>query len=131
MLCWVTLLSLTMLCAQGTRLHIHFIDCGKTASMDSAHLQTIPELHQHAKIHLVTQDAHWMHASDGLSVLDMSPEGLMGKALGIELLFVIVGLLLIYLPVMIGQSFSRPPDSPFKIHSHYSLSPPLRAPPAA
>jgi hypothetical protein len=130
MLFWVTLLSLAILCAQGTRLHIHFVDCGKIPSTNSEHMQTPTGHHQHAKVHLVSEKAHWMHTSDGLSVLDMSPEGLLTKSFGIALLLAIfVSLLILYVPVLAPLTFRRQQDCQVKVRHQYNLSPPLRAPP--
>ena len=127
---WVILLSLVILCAQGNRLHIHFVDCGQTPYTNSGHTQPTAEHYQHPKIHLVTQKSHWMHSSDGLSVLDMSPEGLLTKPFGIDLLFaIVVSLLILYTPVLVALTFGRLPDCVVKVHRQYNLSPPLRAPP--
>ena len=130
MLFGVALLSLAMLCAQGTRLHVHFVDCGQPSSMGLAPIHVNELHHQHAQVHLVTQAAQRMHASDGLSVLDLSPDGLPSKFSWSQLLLAVFGLLILRLPALIRQCFPRRAQRRSLSYCHYSFSPPLRAPPA-
>jgi hypothetical protein len=126
---WVSLLSLALLCAQGARLHIHWVDCGQTSTLDPAHVPADTEHQQHAKVHLVTQYTHRMHAGDGLSVLDLSPEGLLKKLSDAPLFLAIVALVILRLAVVSRQALPRRLEPWVKHRCHCGLSPPLRAPP--
>ncbi|MEN8167540.1 MAG: hypothetical protein ABFR65_08705 [Pseudomonadota bacterium] len=126
------LLCLALLCAQGTRLHVHFLDCEHAAATG---LATTDDNHghaQHSKIHLVTDNSHHHHSETEMSELDVSPQGLLKKLPGINSLFLaIVCIFTLLLPVFTRQAVQRHSGSRFKTLRYYALSPPLRAPPRA
>jgi hypothetical protein len=129
---WALLLCLTLLCVQGTRLHVHYLDCEHEASTG---LTTADDNHghaQHSNIHLVTDSSHHHHSKTGMSELDVSPQGLLKKLSSIDsLLLAIVSIFTLLLPGFTRQAVQQHHDSRFKTLRRYVLSPPLRAPPQA
>jgi hypothetical protein len=126
----IMLLSLMLVCAQGSRLHIHFLDCEHPSNPASALTVDADPHPPHAKIHLVTQDVHVMHASDGLSELDISPQGLLQKSPAFNMLMPLILSLFIFIgPIGSDRVFPLPRCRGGIVHWRYTLSPPLRAPP--
>ncbi len=129
---WALLISLTLLCAQGTRLHVHYLDCEHASATG---LTTTDDNHghaQHSKIHLVTDSSHHHHSKTEMSELDVSPQGLLKKLSSIDsLLLVIVSLFTLLLPKFTRLAVQQHHDSRLKTLRRYVLSPPLRAPPQA
>jgi hypothetical protein len=126
---WIIVLSLALLSAQGMRLHIHYHDC-EHPDPDPTAARSIVDQANHAKIHLVTQDAHNAHSMTGVSELDISPQGLLKQLShwNVQLPVVIVVLLMIP-AVFFALSSRRRSSTPSPPCWRYAIAPPLRSPP--
>ncbi len=113
LLLWVLLLSLTLLCAQGTELHIH--------NLDHDHL---------SKAHFIQDTSHGDHHHDGISEVEISPDEVLKTPN--HNIFSIALFALFFTLVMFVSSRQfiqhRLKNRPI-IKEYYLFSPPLRAPP--
>ncbi len=128
---WVLLISMTLICAQGTKLHVHYLDCQHDTSIG---LLTITEDNhghaQHGKIHLAANGSYDDHSEEGTTELDVSPQGLLKNLSSVlSLLLVITSFFMLLLPEFTRLFLRHNRDSCSIAFWRYVLSPPLRAPP--
>lgn len=123
---WTLFLSMTLLCAQGVKLHVHSLDhnhghIAAEAAAEHSHL---------SEAHLSTDVSHGDHHDEVVSELDVSSYGLLKKASSNALtLALLVTLFALLLPAFNQQPFHHRRDRDAILPWQYHLSPPLRAPP--
>ena len=127
---WVLLLSIALLCAQGTKLHVHSF-----AHDHEPHQSIAPELateHLHqSSIHLTTDISHADHHDEVVTEQDANPQALLKKVSGygpMLAIFIIAFAFLLHSFNVIKLYYRR--DTDLILTRRYILSPPLRAPPA-
>ncbi|NOY70832.1 MAG: hypothetical protein GXP14_00395 [Gammaproteobacteria bacterium] len=131
LLLWSLLLSLSLLCAQSVKLHVHNLDHEHNEFQSHSHDTDEVQDHTHlSKAHFVHDTSHG-NQHDGVSEIDISPDGLLNKAsssLVVIALFIFFFTLarFVSLPTFV-QLFRK---NKLIIQEHYVLSPPLRAPPS-
>ena len=124
------LLCLMLLCAQGQRLHVHYLDCEEEPPSDQTAAFVVHGHADHSKVHLITDDAHHHHIKAGMMELDISPQGLLKHISGSDpMLLVIIYVLILLLPGFTRLLRSNHHNHRVSFHQYYALSPPLRAPP--
>lgn len=128
---WSVLLSLSLVFAQGTTLHVHAIDHGHHYAHDHSHSGDHSADHSHiSKAHSAHDDSHGHHHVGGSSEVNISPNGLLKAPYAKILLFAIITfILLLALPALIERVLRYHRDSNQCYFCCYYFSPPLRAPP--
>jgi len=113
LLLWSLLLSLSLLCVQGAKLHVHDLDHG--------HL---------SKAHFTHDTSHHDHSDGIISEINLSSEGVLKKAhnntVAIALLVFFFTLTAFFSSPQRTQHYRE--NKPILYEQHL-LSPPLRAPP--
>jgi len=136
LLLWSLLLSLSLLCAQGAKLHTHNLDHGHNDHPNDYHSHIhsiIDEAGDHghlSKAHFTHDTSHNDHHDGVISEVDISPDGLLKNAndnVFEIVLFALFFTLMIF--VSSRQLVQRCRESKLILHRYYVLSPPLRAPP--
>jgi hypothetical protein len=126
---WVLLLSIALLCAQGTKLHVHSVG----HDHEQRHSVTLEVATQHlhqSGIHLTTDVSHADHHDEVVSEQDANPQALLKKMASygpMLAIFVIAFIFLLHSFNVITLHYRRKND--LIITRRYILSPPLRAPP--
>ncbi len=126
---WNLLLSLSLLCAQGVKLHVHNLD----HEHDNHHSHSIDEAGDHShlsKAHFAHDTSHNEQHDGVVSEVDISPNGLLKNThnnIFAVALFALFFTLMIF--VSSRQFIQRSRESKLILHRYYVLSPPLRAPP--
>jgi hypothetical protein len=128
---WTVLLSLSILCAQGVKLHAHDFDHGHTGhhhdQLDSGYYSD----HAHAGgIHFANDKSHVDHHSGAIPELDASPDGLLKKVSNAVLVLALLSAMSYFLlPGLLRQTYHRIREQKIPLPRRYIHSPPLRAPP--
>ncbi len=132
-LLWCFLLSLSLLCVQGAKLHVHDLDHrhhhGQIHAIDGA------GDHAHlSKAHFAHDTSHGDHHNDVISEVDISPDGVLkntnknaNNSPFTLALFIFFFTLAIF--VASRRLIQRCREGKLTFHQYYVLSPPLRAPP--
>ncbi|WP_455210557.1 hypothetical protein [Kaarinaea lacus] len=123
-------MSLSILCSQGVKLHVHGFDHGHDShhhdqldASDSDHLH-------HNEIHFANDKTHVDHHSGIIQELDISQDGLLKKVSNVVLtLAFVAALFFILLPGLVRRTYQRRRDPKLTLPIRYLHSPPLRAPP--
>ncbi|MCF6336458.1 MAG: hypothetical protein L3J84_00695 [Gammaproteobacteria bacterium] len=130
---WALLLSLALLCAQGTKLHVHNLDHGHNNHLINDHTHdAIDKAANHSylsKAHFTHDTSHDHHGSV-VSEVDISPDGVLkntNNSVFSIALFALFFTLITF--ISSRQLVQRCRESKLTLHSDYLLSPPLRAPP--
>lgn len=126
---WVLLLSVALLCVQGTKLHVHSFGHDHEQRHSITPEVATEHLH-HSGIHLTTDVSHADHHDEVVSEQDVNPQALLKKisSYGPMLaIFVIAFTFLVHSFNVITLHYRR--DNDLIITRRYILSPPLRAPP--
>ncbi len=129
LLLWSLLLSLSLLCMQEAKLHVHDLDHGH----HHGHTHAIDGAGGHAhlsKAHFAHDTSHGDHHNGVISEVDISPDGVLKNANNSPFtiaLFIFFFTLLIF--VSSRRLIQRCRESKLILHEYYVLSPPLRAPP--
>jgi hypothetical protein len=123
-MCWVLLLSLALLCAQGLKLHSHHIDHTHTTSESAIQ-------HTHAsEFHLSVDVSHAGHHHEAVSELDLGLNALPQKnSVKVLTLAFLVTILVLYLSSTYLLSCSRRRSRQVNVVWRCHFFPPLRAPP--
>lgn len=125
---WSLLLSIALLCAQTVGLHVH-MDYGH----DGLHAHAAHEMQDHTHlntIHFAYDIAHDIHPDNSVATeIELYPEGLLKNSNTVfAIALVIFFVTLVIASVLRVWNFCGR-DSKLVLHKHYTLSPPLRAPP--
>jgi hypothetical protein len=124
------LLSMVLVCAQNTTLHVHHFDHVHSAS--SAH-DSIAELTQHThrgEAHLALDSSHADHHAGIVTEINTGQPGLLQKAfIQLLTLALLIGLIAILLPAFYPLITALRRAEPAAIPWWRHFSPPLRAPP--
>ncbi|MCF6211275.1 MAG: hypothetical protein L3K24_11565 [Gammaproteobacteria bacterium] len=125
LLLWCFLLSLSLLCVQGAKLHVHDLDHGHIHAMDDV------GDHSHlSKAHFAHDTSHDEHHNGVISEVDISPDGVVKNAnnspFTIALIIFFFALVIFFTSRQLVQ---RCREGKLIFHEYYVLSPPLRAPP--
>ncbi len=127
---WTILLSVSILCAQGVRLHVH----GFEHSHQNNHHDSIEAFdngHVHpTSIHLASDISHNDHHGGVVPELDLGMDGFMKKLSVTDLSLALVSLLVLLLaPALIRRIYRTDRIQRTAFLTRYLHSPPLRAPP--
>jgi hypothetical protein len=126
---WILLLSITLLCAQSVKLHVHNFALDHEQQHSIATDVMTEHLHQNG-IHLTTVVSHAIHHDEVISEQGLNSQALLKKmsSYGPMLaIFVIAFTFLLHRFNVIKLDYRR--DNDLIITRRYILSPPLRAPP--
>jgi hypothetical protein len=135
---WVILLSVTLLCAQGVKLHVHSLDHDHDHHHGHANLSVTEEnlhienKHTHLSIaHLSTDDSHIDHHDEVISESDACPDCLLTKiAAKTPFMALLAILFTLVLSELFRYTLNRRVDEDEPVPSRrYHLTPVLRAPP--
>jgi hypothetical protein len=135
---WVILLSVTLLCAQGVKLHVHSLDHDHDHHHGHANLSVTEENihieneHTHLSIaHLSTDDSHIDHHDEVISESDACPDCLLTKiAAKTPFMALLAILFTLVLSELFRYTLNRRVDEDEPVPSRrYHLTPVLRAPP--
>ena len=131
LLLWSFILSLAILCAQGAKLHVH--DLGHEHHNNLSHHQTIDDIDDHihlSKLHFSHDESHTDHSHDIVSEVDVSPDGVLKNSISKVYSIVFLAAFFSFFLFVASQSvIQRRLESTIFLNKHYTLSPPLRAPP--
>ncbi len=127
---WTVLLSLSILCAQGVKLHVHDFDHDHGGHH---HDQLDAEYSEHAhssEIHFAHDKSHTDHHGGVIPEMDLSPDGLLKKVSNsVLVLALLAALSFLLLPGVVCQSSRGPREQKSPLTKRYIHCPPLRAPP--
>ena len=128
---WSLLLSLSLLCGQGIKLHVHNLDHGHDEYIGHAHAaDQASDRSRLSKAHYAHDRSHDDHHNGVVSEVDVTPDGVLKNLSGNTLtlaLFALLFTLLLSAPSL--QVVHRYRESKPILYGRYLLSPPLRAPP--
>ena len=128
-LLWTLVLSITILCAQGVKLHVHNFDHEHGSHHDQIDIGNIDHLHGH-EIHLANDVSHIDHHEGSIPELDVSPDGLLKKVSNSVLALAALALfLIVFVPRLTRETFQQYYYSKLRLSRPCYYSPPLRAPP--
>jgi len=130
LLLWSLLLSLSLLCGQGIKLHVHNLGHDHDESIEHTH--AADEANDHSRLsraHYAHNTSHSEHHDDASDV-DVTPDGVWKKLSSSMLTLALLTLLFVLvLPAPSRQRVHRYRESKSTLFRRYLLSPPLRAPP--
>ncbi len=131
LLLWSLLLSLSLLCGQGIKLHAH--NLGHDHDESIVHTHAADEVSDHSRLsrsHYAHDTSHSEHHSDVVSDVDVTPDGVWKKLSSNMLTLALFTLLFVLvLSAPLRQRVHRYRESKSILFRRYLLSPPLRAPP--
>jgi len=131
LLLWSLLLSLTLLCTQGARLHVHNLDHGHDSHHNHSHSSDESGDHSHlSKAHFAHDTSHNEQHNGTMSEVEISPDGVLKNTNASVYTLVLFALFFTLVAfVSSRQLVRRCRESKLILHSYYLFSPPLRAPP--
>lgn len=131
MITWSILLSLSLIVAQGVTLHVHSVDHDYYGHYQQDHADNSHSEHSHvSKAHFSHDASHGDYHEEIFSEVDVSPSGLLKASFTQILSFVLITfIVLLALPMLVGQVLGHRRDSNVLHYQCYLISPPLRAPP--
>ncbi|NQY25688.1 MAG: hypothetical protein HRT92_00760 [Piscirickettsiaceae bacterium] len=127
---WVLLLSIAVISAQGSVLHVHNFGSDHDSRDSIAPEIAAQHSHQHG-VHLAKDISHYDHHDEVIAEIDTNHQALLKKSSSnntILAILIVMITLLVYRFYM--QSIVRRHDDNVTLVLRYLLSPPLRAPPA-
>lgn len=131
LLLWSLILSLAILFAQGTKLHVH--DLGPDHKNTPDHHQAINDSNDPvnlSKLHFSHDNSHSEHLHDIVAEVDASPTGLLKNSINkVYSVFFLVTIFSFFLFFPSQPVIQRRLENTIFPRKHYALSHPLRAPP--
>lgn len=124
------MLSLSLLCVQGAKLHVHNLNHGHHHD-DHVHAIDNADNHAHlSKAHFAHDTSHGDHHKGVISAVDISPDGVL-KNTNNSLFFLALGIFFFTLVIFVASQrlVQHCREGKLIFHEYYVLSPPLRAPP--
>lgn len=129
-LLWALLLSVTLLCAQGVKLHVHGIDHNYDQQHSHIAVEAVAEHSHLSEAHLSSDVSHGDQHDEVVSELDASPDGLLKKvSSNLFMLALLASVFSLLFPGFYQQAIHRRSDNDAILPWRYLLSPPPRAPP--
>ncbi len=129
LLLWCFLLSLSLLCVQGVKLHVHNLD----HKQHHGHTHAIDDAGDHAhlsKAHFAHNTSHSDHHNGVISEVDISPDGVLKNTNNSPFtLALIIFFFTLAIFVASRRLIQHCRENKLIFHEYYVLSPPLRAPP--
>lgn len=126
---WILLLSITLLCAQSVRLHVHSFGHDHEQQHSIAPEVMTEHLHQNG-IHLTTDTSHAEHHDEVISEQGLNLEALLKKIANYGPMLAILVMVFTFLLHNFNViTLHRRRDKDVITIQRYILSPPLRAPP--
>jgi hypothetical protein len=126
LLLWSLLLSLSLLCGQGIKLHVHNLDHDESI----VHTHAASDHSRLSRAHYARDTSHSEHHDVVVSDVDVTPDGVWKKLSSNTLTLALLTLLfMLVLSVPSRQWVHRYRESKSILFRRYLLSPPLRAPP--
>lgn len=130
LLIWTVLLSVSILCSQGVKLHVHGFDHDhQSHHHDQLDAGDSDHLHLN-EIHFASDETHIDHHGGVIQELDISQESLLKKISNVVLtLAFVAAFFFLLLPGLARWTYQRRRDPTLTLPHRYLHSPPLRAPP--
>ena len=128
LLLWCFLLSLSLLCVQGAKLHVHNLD-----HEHHSHIHAIDDASDHARLskaHFAHDASHGDHHNGVIPEVDISPDRVLKNTNNSPFtLALAVFFFTLTIFIVSRQLIQRCREGKLIFHEYYVLSPPLRAPP--
>lgn len=126
---WILLISIALLCAQGVKLHTHFLDHEHNQQHSHDSIGVTAEHAHLSDSHLSTDVSHGDHHGEVVLELDASPDGVLKKGSSSVPMLALFAAILSFLLFNFAPLALQRRGNDITIPQQFFISPPLRGPP--